>query len=265
MTLLGIYGLTYGYREHALLKEVSFELDSHEILGLIGPNGAGKSTLLKIIAGILPLRSSGGGGQVFYQGGNFLTRPASERAKCVAYVSPDLRSEFPLTVYDAILMGRICHGGSSLRNTSVEDKDAVLSAMERSHCWGLRERELGSLSGGERCLVALARALAQKARILLLDETLSKMDLNHQALVGKLLRKLAESGHSIILVSHDLNLTTEWADKCLLLKQGNRLALGSTHEVITTENIQALYGGKELWVGPHPKTGVPKIFFGASV
>jgi iron complex transport system ATP-binding protein len=262
VNFLGVYGLTYGFGACPVLKEISFELEPQEILGLIGPNGSGKSTLLKIIAGLLPLRSPQDTGQIFYQGSPLFFHSPRERAKRVAYVSHDLKCEFPLSVYDAIGMGRICHSSESLRNHSSEDANAVQEAMEQSQCWNLKNRELSTLSGGERGLVALGRALAQKARILLLDETLSKMDLNHQVLIGQLLKDLSKKGYSIILVSHDLNLTTEWADRCLLLKNGKRLALGPTREVITTQAIEALYEGSSFWVGSNPKTGTPKVFFG---
>lgn len=261
--ILGVYGLHYRYNELSALNELSFELDRQEILALLGPNGSGKSTLLKIIAGILPFRPSlKEAGQIFYRGSNLFLRPLNERAQHIAYVSAELHSEFPLTVFDTVLMGRICHGATSFRDTRGIDRDATLWALEQCLCWSLRERDLSTLSGGERGLVALARALAQGARILLLDEALSKMDLNHQALIGKLLRKLCEErGISIIFVSHDLNLATEWSDRVLLLKKGKKFCWGPTQEVITTENIQSLYGCKELSISPHPQNGTPKVFF----
>jgi iron complex transport system ATP-binding protein len=175
----------------------------------------------------------------------------------MTYVGADLHPEFPLTAHEAVRMGRICHGG-----TSSEDPE-VRKAMEMTFCWTLRDRDLHTLSGGERQLVSLARAIAQGSRILLLDEALSRMDLNHQAEIGRLLRKLAAEGLSIILVAHDVNLASEWADTAVLLKGGKTLARGKMAEVLTEATVRELYPSVALSVGKNPITGTPKIFFGA--
>jgi iron complex transport system ATP-binding protein len=262
--VLGGYGISYAYAGPAVLREVSVELFRGEIVALLGPNGSGKSTLMKILAGLLPVGASGARtGQVRYLGTGFLERPPSERAQCVTYVPADLRAEFPLTALEAVLMGRVCRGSSLLRRTTGEDLDAAQAAMERCRCWGLRARDLHGLSGGERQLVALARAVAQGARVLLLDETLSRMDLDHQAVIGRLLRELASSeGYSVLWVSHDVNLATEWADQCVLLRRsGEKVAQGATRDVLTAERLRALYPGAELRVAPSPASGMPKVYF----
>ena len=134
--------------------------------------------------------------------------------------------------------------------------------MERCLCGEFAGRDLHRLSGGQRQLVALARALAQGARILCLDEALSQMDLNHQALIGKLLRSLCAEGYSVILVAHDVNLASEWADSCLLMKDGARIAQGAVAKTLTESAIRTLYPGAELVLGSNPVTGAPKVFFG---
>jgi iron complex transport system ATP-binding protein len=259
--VLAAYGVTYAYGDLDVLNEISLELDRHEILALLGPNGSGKSTLLKILAGILPIRGGSGSGHVNFAGRDLSLLKSSERAQSVAYVASDLRAEFPLTAFEAVMMGRSCLSRSLLSRFSSHDEDAVHAAMEQCYCWGLRSRDLHTLSGGERQLVILARAIAQGARVLLLDEALSKMDLNHQALVGRLLRSLAQEGYAIILVSHDVNLGTEWADTCLLLNKGRTVAHGPVREVLIEDRIRSLYPGAELIVGANPVTGMPKVFF----
>jgi iron complex transport system ATP-binding protein len=117
-----------------------------------------------------------------------------------------------------------------------------------------------TLSGGERQLVALARGLAQGAKILLVDETLSQMDLNHQFVIGHMLKELAQNGWSILLVAHDVNLALEWIDSAILVKNGKKVAQGSVQEVIKPEFMSILYPGVELTIGKSPTNSVPKVF-----
>jgi len=262
----GAFGITFTphKRENPILEEVSFELEKGEILALIGPNGSGKTTLLKAISGLHSLRGRGCSGVVQFKGSDFLSLSARERAQRVAYVGSELNPEFPLRAEDVVLLGRTSQGGSLLHRMSEEDRQQVQWAMERTFCWSFRHRELASLSGGEKQLVALARALVQGAKILLIDEALSKMDLNHQAQVGKMLRSLAREGWSIVLVAHDLNLASEWASSGILLKNGRKVASGLMSEIITQEKLRLLYPETNLVVAPNPATGTPKIFFGAT-
>lgn len=256
--LLGVFGVTCHYREHVALDEVSFELEAGEILALVGPNGSGKSTLLKAIAGLLPLRGAGRAGQVRVSGHDFLSLDSGSRARQIAYLGEEPRAEFPITAWEAVSLGRFAHGGAQREDASVR------AAMERTLTWALRDRHLDTLSGGERQRVSVARALAQGARLLFLDEALSKMDLHHQAWMGKLLRELAQTGYGIILVSHDLNFAGECASSVLLLQAGRKRAHGPTREVLTTERLAEMYPGAHLLVGANPATGAPQVFFGAS-
>jgi len=258
--VLGVYGISFSYGRTPVLEDVSLELERGEILALLGPNGSGKSTLLKAIAGILPLTA----GVVRHRGEDFLRNAPQIRARSIVYVPPDLHAEFPLTAREAVTLGRSCHlnPGTFRYYRSSHDRELVREAMERCLCWGFRDQDLHTLSGGERQLVALARALVQGAKVLLLDEALSRMDLNHQAAMGKLLRELTAEGSSIVLVSHDVNLASEWADTGLLLKKGQSVAFGPIKTVLTEENVRKLYPGSELSVGASPATGAPKVFFG---
>ncbi len=255
----GAYGITYQYQNGKILDEISFEMERGEILALLGPNGSGKSTLLKTIAGILSLDRKECSGQIRLNGADFLSLVSVERARQIAYVGHELRAEFPLSAYETVALGRICHQGVA---SVSENESRVRWAMEQCNCWGLRDRDLHTLSGGEKQLVMLAQALAQGAKVLLIDETLSRMDLNHQIRTGKMLRNLAAEGYSFILVAHDANLACEWADSCLLLKKGKRIAHGPLKEVFTEERVRELYPGAELIVSKNPSTGAPQVFFG---
>ena len=255
---LGVYGLGYEYAGRRVLEDVSFELEPGEILSLLGPNGSGKSTLLKAIAGILPA----GSGQVRYLGQDTRGLSLSERARRIAYLGADLTAQFPMTAEQAVLLGRSSQGGSLLRLSSGEDRGAVEQAMRRCHCWDWRARDLHTLSGGERQLVGVARALVQGAQVLLLDESLSRMDLHHQAAMGRLLGELAAQGYCAVIVSHDVNIASEWAHTALLLKAGRRLACGPIREVLTEARVRELYPDSRLVVGVSPASGAPKVFFG---
>jgi iron complex transport system ATP-binding protein len=262
-TLFGAYGITYRVRgrDAPVLDEVSLEVDRGEILALLGPNGSGKSTFLKLVTGILPLRP--GTGVVRYQDADFLSTEPASRARCVVYVGSDLRSEFPMTAMELVGLARGSRSHGIFRRLDAADSTAIRWAMETCFCWEMRNRDLATLSGGERQLVMLARALAQGVRVLALDETLSRMDLHHQAAVGKMLRAVArERGLAVVLVAHDLNLASEWADTCVLLNRGRRVAHGRVEEVITERNLRALYPGAPLVIGKNPASGTPQVFFG---
>lgn len=252
----GAYGIIYklpGATRGRILDEFSFEVFRGQITALIGPNGSGKSSLLKVVSGVTSLSKRECSGVVRFRGKNFLSFSALHRAQKVVYVGPELRAEFPVTAQEFVQLGRNCQGGQDVKRVEI--------AMRKCLCWELRDRFLDSLSGGERQLVSLARALAQEAQVLLLDEALSKMDLNHQAAMGALLKELAKERMSIILVSHDLNLASEWADQAILMKAGKKLFHGSIHKALTQENLRLLYPDTDFHLGSNPMTGAPKIFF----
>jgi iron complex transport system ATP-binding protein len=254
----GAYGLSCSLSGRKIVDEVSFELERGSFTALLGPNGSGKTTLLKACAGMLENRS----GSVRCMGRELADAAMGELARVIAYVAPELAAEFPLTAKDAVMLGRIAGGSGLLTLSQPRDGELVREAMELCHCWELRSRNLQSLSGGERQLVTLACALAREPKVLLLDETLSRMDLNHQAALGARLRELArERGLAIVLVAHDVNLATEWADHCLLLQQGRILAAGRIESTWTTENARLLYPDSGLVVERSRISGRPKVHF----
>ena len=261
--VLGAYGLSFGFGKNGLaLEEATLELCAGEILALIGPNGSGKTTLLKIMAGLLDYRSGGGSGVVRLRGREISSYSVRERARQVAYVAPDLWVDFPLRASDAVAMGRFLRHRAVFERLSKEDERAISWALEKTQSQSLRDRDLHELSDGERQRINLARALAQGAKVLLIDEALSRMDLNHQFVLGKLLVELAAQGYAIALISHDLNLAAEWASSCALLNQGKVLRCGPIQNVIDSDAIQSLYPGADLRIAQSPFTGKPKVFFG---
>jgi|GEM_PF-160571 len=272
--LIGVYGLSHARPQESrnsdrlrdsqgwILEDLSTEIRGGEFIALMGPNGCGKSTLLKILAGVLPIESSMSSGLIKYRGTQLHSFSMHKRAQLITYVAPDFSSEFPLTVEEAVALGRISYRSSlGINSASEKEKKIINEALDLCQCSLIRHRELRSLSGGERQLVGLARALAQESRILLLDEALSKMDLNHQVLMGKLLTQLVKKGSSVVLVSHDLNLASEWADRLWLMKKGKLIYDGSLCEGLTQENLERLYPHTPLLVMPHPQGKTLKVFF----
>src|SRR5690606_6042660 len=137
----------------------------------------------------------------------------------------------------------------------------ISEVMEETGCAEFARRPITELSSGERQRVHLARALLQGSKWICLDEALSRLDLHHQARIGGLLRKYLARGYSFVCVSHDLNFTTDWADRCLLLKEGKFVAEGVTKEIMTETNLRKLYPDAEIVLAPHPSTGAMKAYF----
>ena len=258
--LLGVYGVNYPDR----VSHVSFELKRGEILALLGPNGSGKSTLLKLISGLIPLypESKGlGSGQVFHLGQDLSTVPPARRASKIAYIGSSFQTEFPMRVEDAVRIARVSQKKRFLNQLTHEDQLKIEWAMEKCFLQPLKGRFIHTLSGGERQRVALASGLAQGAKILFLDETLSQMDLHHQAFMGQMLKELVNDLFSIILVSHDLNLATEWAENVLFMLDGEKRFYGPLEHTFIEEHIRMIYPHANLSVLPSPTSGKPKVFF----
>ena len=246
-----------GYNERDVLHGIDFELHAGEVLGVVGPNGCGKSTLLRAITGLLPLR----GGEVTIGGERLENLPAMERARRCA-VQPQIEAPlFDYTVGQFALLGRHPHRGALAPATN-EDRAAVERAMDDADLAPLATRSIRSLSTGEWQRALLARALAQDAPILLLDEPAAHLDPGHRFAVHVLLRRLArERRRAVLCVSHDLNLAAEFCDRLMILSEGRVRALGKPEEVLIAENLQAVFRCDALRVTTNPFTGRPGTVF----
>lgn len=224
-------------RAHALiLDRVSLCVEAGEIVSLLGVNGAGKSTLLRILLGLLPAQS----GEVLLDGVALgkLRRPAIARR--VAYVPQSHVASFPYTVEQIVALGRVPHTGLG-RALSAHDRHAVRAALTRLDIAGLAARNYMALSGGERQRVLIARALAQEAPILVMDEPLTGLDFGHQLRMLSLLAELAREGYAILQTTHRPDEAIQCATRAVLLQAGRVIANGPPHEVITAAAIGALY------------------------
>jgi len=235
--LLEIEDLWSGYQKENVLKGVSLTLRKGEFLGLIGPNGSGKTTLLRSISKILTPRR----GTILYRGKDIARINVKQLAQRIAVVPQLSIFYFPFSVEDFVLLGRIPY----LPRFYLERREDYLSAEEAMKLTGtlpFRERRINELSEGEKQRVVIARSLAQKPELLLLDEPAAHLDIRYQLDVFNLLRWLNKrKGITIVLVSHDLNLASQYASKLILLNEGRIFAEGRPGEVITEENIQRVY------------------------
>lgn len=249
--------LRAGYAGHDVLQGIDFDLCGGEVLGIVGPNGSGKSTLLRAITGLLPLR----GGQVAMDERPLQSLSARERARLCA-VQPQVEAPlFDYTVGQFVLLGRHPHRAPIAPATN-EDCSAVNRALEQTDLAALRTRSIRTLSTGEWQRALLARALAQDAPLLLLDEPAAHLDPGHRHAVHVLLQKLArEQNRAVLCVSHDLNLAAEFCDRLLLLCDGTIRALGVPAEVMREDILQDVFRCPSLRVTPNPFTGRPGTVF----
>lgn len=252
MSRVCVERLEFAYGESKVLTGISFEIKEGEILGILGPNASGKTTLLKNVAGLLTPLS----GNISLEGRLSGSLSAKERSQIVAYVPQSEEPFLDFSVEQIVMMGRAPYLGL-WGFEEVSDRRKVREAMERTSTWDLRKRGIEELSGGERQRVVLARALAQEAKILILDEPTSHLDVRHQKETLDLCASLAhEKSLSILLTLHDLNLASLYCDRLLLLKQGRIAYLGKVRETLTAANLKDVFG-LEMQVLLDSKSGLP--------
>ncbi len=218
------------------LRDASFALGAGTICALVGVNGSGKSTLFKAIMGFLrPAK-----GMVRIAG---LTVDAARKHKLVAYVpqSEEVDWSFPVSVWDVVMMGRYGHM-SFMRIPRAEDKRVVIESLERVGMTDFKDRQIGELSGGQKKRVFLARALAQKGRIMLLDEPFTGVDVQTESAIIELLRELRSEGHIMLVSTHNLGSVPEFCDQVVLVNR-TVLAFGPTEKVFTEDNLGRAFGG----------------------
>lgn len=230
----GVY-VTYRNGQTAL-RDTSFEIPTGTITGLVGVNGAGKSTIFKAIMGFVPVAR----GEILVLGRSV---KAALKANMVAYVpqAEEVDWSFPVLVEDVVMMGRYGHMGF-FRIPRAADRAAVAAALDRVNMTEFRNRQIGELSGGQRKRVFLARALAQDARVILLDEPFTGVDVQTEDAIIKLLREMRDEGRVMLVSTHNLGSVPEFCDRTILVK-GTVLAHGPTETTFTRENLELAFGG----------------------
>ncbi|WP_326558542.1 heme ABC transporter ATP-binding protein [Micromonospora sp. NBC_01796] len=237
--------------DRLVLRDVSVDVRAGELLTLVGPNGAGKSTLLAALCGDLRVA----GGQIRVQGSALSAWTPGQLARRRAMLPQRTTLAFPFTAGEVVAMGRAPWVG---RPEQAQDDEAIAEAMRLTEIGDLAGRPFPALSGGEQARVALARVLAQRTPILLLDEPTAALDLHHQELVLRVARARARAGDTVVAVLHDLGLAAAYADRIALLSDGRLVTDGPPEQVLTADRLSAAYR-HEIEILPHPRTGTPLV------
>lgn len=254
--MLSLESVCARYGETMVLRDFSLQVAAGQIAAVIGPNGCGKSTMLRCASGLMRASS----GAIRLASEEIASLSVRERAKRIALLPQNGSDDLDMTAHEMTMLGRTPYlppyGAPSSRDQSVVER-----AMREAAVWEMRDRVVGQMSGGERQRVALARALAQEARVLLLDEPTSNLDIRYQHELLDRVRRLAKSGSlAVVLVLHHINLAASVADILVLLNEdGTTRASGAPSSVMTAENLQAVYA-TPLRVQNHPKNGRPQAY-----
>jgi iron complex transport system ATP-binding protein len=251
---LDVAGVHVAYGDRRVLRGVSVRVASGEVVGLVGPNGCGKTTLLRAVTRVVAHQD----GEVAVRGRPLATLHRRELAQDIAVVPQTAGLPPQLTALEAVVMGRTPHLGF-FEQESAADYDIAFGALERVGAAVLAERPVGELSGGERQVVLLARALAQGSAVLLLDEPTASLDIGHQMELFALVRDLARTeGRAVLAALHDLTLASLYCDRLVLLAGGVVVADGSPAEVLTVDHIRQAYGASATLVHD-PKVPAPIV------
>ncbi|MCG2677199.1 ABC transporter ATP-binding protein [bacterium] len=235
--MLNIKNLTCGYDSKIVLRDISLRIESRELVGIIGPNGSGKTTLLRAITKIIKPAK----GEILFEGKNIEELRYKELAKNIAVVSQSPAINF-MSVEEFVLLGRIPHYKRFQFLETNKDKEIAKKCAILTDTLKLKDRPMSEISGGERQLTLIARALTQEPKLLLLDEPTAHLDITHQAAILDLIRRLnREFGLTVIMVLHDLNLASEYCHRLVLINEGRIYKTGLPQEVLNYRIIEEVY------------------------
>lgn len=229
--------LAFGYPERSVGKNLNLSVETGEVFCLLGPNGCGKTTLFKTLLGLLRPQ----GGRITLGGDALAGLPRAEIARRIAYVPQAQNTAFPYTASDLVLMGRVAHRGVFAAPTK-NDREIAQDALSQLGIAELATREVTTLSGGQRQLVIVARAMAQASPLIVMDEPTASLDFGNQVAVLAEIRKLAAHGTGVILSTHDPDQAFAVGNRVALMQDGVIVAQGTPSEVLTAARLKTVYG-----------------------
>ncbi|OCL88395.1 putative ABC transporter ATP-binding protein [Aliarcobacter thereius] len=235
MKLIEAKNISFSYKNNQVLDDINFELNQGDILSLLGKNGSGKTTLLKILLGIFKSK-----GEVKILDKSIKEYSNKELAKLISYVPQTHQIPFDYTIFDVVLMGRLPHIGL-FSNYSSKDRDIAIKALEKVGILHLKEKIYSQVSGGERQLAFIARALTQSAKIIFMDEPVTGLDYGNQLKLLNFLKTLSKEGYTFIKTTHYPEHALYASNKVMMLEKGKVLDFGDIEEKLTQENIKILY------------------------
>ena len=236
--MLQVKNLEFYYRPgRPVLHDVSFQLDKGEILCLLGPNGTGKTTLLNCLLGLRRQKR----GTILLDGKDLSQLRIRERSKLMAYVPQSTGLAFSYEVWEVVMMGRVAHLNPGAAHTA-RDREIVMQALELLHVEHLANRRFPELSGGERQMVLVARAIVQQAKYLILDEPTANLDYSNQIRILRAIRSLAKEGYGVLMTSHYPDHAFLACSHTLLMRDGYVMCSGTPQETVTSESLTRLYG-----------------------
>lgn len=249
---INVEDLNYSYDDKKILNDINIKLEKNKFYSIIGPNGSGKTTLLKNIGKVLPIEKN----CIYIDGKEIHSYKIKDLAKKMASVPQNTNIDFDFSVLDVVLMGRSPYL-KRFENESDKDFKIAKDVMEMTNTWHLKDKTINALSGGERQRVIIARALAQQSEIILLDEPISNLDMQHQIEILDTVKYLNKEV-TIVAVLHDLNLAAQYSDYLIMLKDGEIVSYGKPEEVLTEAHIKNTYN-MDTYIFKNPVTGKPHI------
>lgn len=247
LTIENVFG---GYGNGDVLKGISCNADYGDVLCLLGPNGCGKTTLFRMMLGTLPVTD----GKIAIDGENIHDFTTKALANMIAYIPQYHSPVFAYTVLDVVIMGRASHF-SAFETPKEPDREAAFSALEKVNALHLANKKYTSLSGGQRQLVLIARAICQSAKIFIMDEPAANLDYANHQLLMNVISGLARQGYCIIMSTHSPEHPFSVGTKVLLMKTGKVVGFGTPKEVITSETLQSVYDIEMDVITAHDRYG----------
>ncbi|SEQ95560.1 ABC transporter ATP-binding protein [Piscibacillus halophilus] len=252
--MLDIQNVSKSVDGKPIVQDIQLSIQKGKCIGLIGPNGAGKSTVVKLISAL----EKPSAGQIQFMGKDVQDWSVKKLAQHIAVLTQEGLAPYPITVYDAILMGRYPHLGFFQRE-SKRDYEIVEEVLKITDLTEFRDQLLDTLSGGERQRVAIAKAMVQQPELLLLDEPTTYLDIGHQLNILKLVQDWQKrDGLTVVMVLHDLNLAAQFCDELVLMDHGRVVRVGTSEDIIAKEMLESVYHANPEIIR-HPKTNIPQI------